>query len=451
MSLPPSPRGPALLTTYRWLNHPFEFMEECAASIGEAFTFHLPALPPIVMFSEPDVVKNVFADPGDALHAGEFNQSLKAFLGDKSVLMVDGERHLRKRRLLLPPFHGERMVKYGDVMLDLANEIIDHMPLGEPFSLHSRLNQVALNVIVRNVLGVDAGPREAEFRENITRTLDLLMWPPFLMPQMQLDLGPLSPWGRAVRRKRETDALILDEIARRRKSGTRGRDDVLSLLVDARDEAGQPMSDGELLDELTTLLVAGHETTATAISWAFRWILATPSAEARLLAELSDARKDGPLTSARIASLPYLDAAAREALRLQPVVPLVGRILDRDMTLGGWDLPKGTAVVCSIYLAQRRPESYPDPTLFKPERFIGKKLSPTEFFPFGGGIRRCIGMAFALYEMKMVMASLLARTRLALAAKRPIVAVRRSITLTPSEGLRVRLLEKRNVDALAAA
>ena len=277
------------------------------------------------------------------------------------------------------------------------------------------------------------------------------MWPPFLLPQMQLDLGPLSPWGRALRRKRETDNLILDEIARRRRDGTKGRDDVLSLLVDARDEASQPMGDAELLDELTTLLVAGHETTATAISWAFRWILATPAAEARLLEELEDAQREGPLTSARIASLPYLDATAREALRLQPVVPLVGRILERDMTIGGWDLPKGTAVVCSIYLAQRRPEAYPDPTLFKPERFLGKKLLPTEFFPFGGGIRRCIGMAFALYEMKMVMASLLVRTRLALASKRPIVTVRRSITLTPSEGLRVRLLEKRPATARAAA
>ncbi len=443
MGLPPHVAGPALLTTYRWLTRPFEFMEAEAARHGEAFSFTLPALPPIAMFSAPETVKQVFADTGDTMLAGKFNKSLEAFLGDKSVLMADGATHLRKRRLLLPPFHGERMAKYGDVMIDLANEVIDRMPLGEPFSLHGYLNEIALNVIVRNVFGVDPGPRETEIRRHITETLELLTWPPFLLPAMQIDLGPWSPWGRAVRRRDETDRLTLEEIARRRRLGTAGRDDVLSLLVDARDEEGRPMPDDELKGELTTLLVAGHETTATAISWAFRWILATPSVEARLLAELDRASAEGPLTSARIGALPYLDATAREALRLQPVIPLVGRMLEERSDVGGFDLPAGTAVVCSIYLAQRRAEAFPDPTRFDPDRFLGKKLSPSEFFPFGGGIRRCIGMAFALHEMKMVIATLLVRTRLTLASAGPVRAVRRSITLTPSRGLRVRLLERR--------
>jgi cytochrome P450 len=443
MSLPPSTHLPTFLATYRWLKTPFEFFEECQERLGDAFCFHVPGLPPIAVFSAPDVVKQVFADSGEDLLAGEFNKSLSAFLGDKSVLMVDKKTHLRKRRLLLPPFHGERMTKYGEVMLELADEIIDEMPLGDPFALHERLNAVALHVIVRNVFGVDPGPREREIRRSISEMLDVITWPPLLVPAVRVDLGPWSPWGRAIRKRARTDALLLEEIARRKREGTAGRDDVLSLLVDARDEDGQPMSDEELRDELMTLLVAGHETTSTAIAWALRWILALPDVEAKLLEELDDAAAKGPLTSAVIGALPYLDATAREALRLQPVIPIVGRILDRPMNVGGYDLPKGIGVVCAIYLAHRRPESFPDPTLFKPERFLGKKLTPAEFFPFGGGVRRCIGMAFALYEMKMVIAEILLRTRLVLAPTRPIKVERRSITLTPSEGLRVRLLERK--------
>jgi cytochrome P450 len=443
MSMPPSTGLPSFVTTYKWLKTPFEFFEECSEKIGDAFSFELPGLPPIAVFSEPEVVKQVFADSGDDLLAGEFNKSLSAFLGDKSVLMVDKKTHLRKRRLLLPPFHGERMAKYGDVMLDLADEVIDQMPLGEPFALHERLNQIALHVILRNVFGVDPGPREEEIRRSITETLDLITWPPFLMPMMRLDLGPWSPWGKAVRKRAKNDALLLQEIDRRRREGTKGRDDVLSMLVDARDEEGKPMPDEELRDELITLLVAGHETTATATAWAFRWILALPEVEGRLLEELDAAAAKGPLTAATIAALPYLDATARETLRLQPVIPIVGRVLDKAMNVGGYDLEKGTAVVCSIYLAHRRPSSYPDPTRFLPDRFLGKKLTPAEFFPFGGGVRRCIGMAFALYEMKMVIAELLLRTRLVLAPSRPIRVERRSITLTPSEGLRVRAIERR--------
>lgn len=446
MTLPPSPNLPTIVSTYRWMRTPFEFMEECHEKLGDAFSFKLPGLPQIAVFSEPDVVKHVFADSGEDLLAGAFNKSLSAFLGDKSVLMADKAPHLRKRRLLLPPFHGERMVKYGEIMRSLTDDVIDEMPLGTSFSLHERLNKVALHVIVRNVFGVDPGPREEAIRHSVTETLDVLTWPPFLLPMMRVDLGRYSPWGKAVRKRDLTDKLLLEEIHLRRREGTKGRDDVLSLLVDSRDEDGQPMSDEELRDELTTLLVAGHETTATAISWAFRSILALPDVEAKLLEELAQAREKGPLTSAVIGALPYLDATVREALRHQPIIPIVGRILDKPMTVGGYDLPKGMGVVCSIYLAHRRPEAYPDPTRFFPERFLQKKLTPAEFFPFGGGVRRCIGMAFALYEMKMVTAQLLLRTRLTLAAKKPIKVERRSITLTPSEGLPVKLLERRPRD-----
>jgi cytochrome P450 len=240
--------------------------------------------------------------------------------------------------------------------------------------------------------------------------------------------------------------MIDAEIHERRAEGSRGRKDILSMLVDARDEAGAPMTDEELRGELVTLLIAGHETSATALAWTFRWLLEKPQLAARVRAELAAAEGDdgaSPLTPERIAKLELLDAVVREALRLQPVIPLVGRMLTRSARIGGHDLPAGVGVVCSIYLAQRRASIYPNPNEFDPDRFLGKRFSPNEFFPFGGGIRRCIGMAFALYEMKMVLARVLARTTLVLAPTKPIHVVRRSITMTPSEGLRVRMTERR--------
>ncbi len=446
--LPPGPRGPTLVTTYKWLRTPFEFQEDCRERFGDAFSFNLPQLPPISVFANPDVVKSVFADPGEDLHAGEFNRSLEAFLGNKSVLMVDGKSHARKRKLLMPPFHGERMHAYGDVMLDLADDIIDAMPLDQPFAFHKPMNEIALHVIVRNVFGLEQGPREDAVRRSLTELLDLMTWPPFLLPWMRLDAGRFSPWGRALAKRRDADAMLFDEIRRRRADGGAPKGDILSLLLAARDEEGEPMSDDELRDELVTLLVAGHETTATALSWAVRWVLADPEVEARLRDELAGLREP---TAERLAALPYLDATAREALRLCPIIPIVGRILTTDATIGGFDLRKGSAVVCSIYLAHRRPEAFPDPTRFHPDRFLERRPMPYEFFPFGGGIRRCIGMAFAMMEMKLVLARLFTRTRMRLEPTRPIAVERRAITLVPSEGLRVRLVERAPRAGRAAA
>jgi cytochrome P450 len=441
--LPPGPRYPTLLTTYHWLQRPYEFLEECQAKFGDTFSLYFRGLPQLVVYSRPEDVKEVFADDGGLLHAGEFNLSLRAFLGDHSVLMLDGAEHMRHRRLLLPPFHGERMQAYGQTMLDTADASIDCWPLHGPFALHGYMQSITLQVILRTVFGVDGAARLAQFERALTELLDVATWPPLLIPFMQKDLGPWSPWGRYTRKRDAADKLIYAEIRERRAEGSRGRNDILSLLLEARDEAGNPMSDAELHDELGTLLVAGHETTATALAWTFRWLLERPEIAARVRAELTQAEAEGPLTPERLAKLELLDAVARESLRLQPVVPLVGRILQRPARVGGYDLPAGVGVVCSIYLSQRRASIYPRPSEFDPDRFRGKKPSPNEFYPFGGGMRRCIGMAFALYEMKMVLARVIARTTLALTPRKPVRVVRRGITMTPSEGLRVRLIERR--------
>jgi cytochrome P450 len=440
--LPPGPSSP-VMTTLSWLRRPLPFLEEARARYGETFTMRIAGMPPFVVFSNPEHVKEVFTDDGTALQAGRLNAFLRPFLGDHSTLMLDGKEHLRHRRLLLPPFHGERMQRYGQTMLDVSDTCIDAWPLHEPFSIHERMQWITLRVIIRTILGIDDPVRFERVADMMTDLLNVAAWPPLLLPFMQKDLGPFSPWGRFLRKSRAADDVLYEEIRTRRARGTAGKDDVLSLLIDARDEAGEPMTEVELRDELVTLLVAGHETSATALAWTLRFLIAQPHLWARLESELRDASDGAALPPPeRIAKLELLDAVVREGLRLQPVIPIVGRYLDRPMRLGGWDLPAGVAVICSIYLAQRRPEAFPNPTKFDADRFLGKKPTPYELFPFGGGIRRCIGMAFALYEMKMVLAKIVTRTKLSLLEPDAVRVVRRSITLMPSEGLRVRL-EKR--------
>jgi cytochrome P450 len=436
---PPTTSHSSLYTTWQWMRAPYPYLSSLREKLGETFRLKLFGFNMIV-FSNPDHVREIFSDGGEDLQAGRFNKTLAPLLGDRSVLMVDGREHRRKRKLLLPPFHGERMQAYGKAMLDITDAAIDDFPHGTPFSLHGPMQDVTLRVIIRTIFGFEG----VSLEQMVTTTKHLLKlgtWTPLLLPPMQVDLGPLSPYGRFRRAVDQSDGLLHAEIARRRADGTRGPD-ILSLLLDAKDDEGNPMSPGELRDELVTLLVAGHETTATGLTWAMRWLLESPNLIEELRADLR-ALGDDP-TPEQIAKVELLDGVAREALRLVPIIPVVGRVLAKDQTIGGWDLRKGNVVICSIYLAHRRPEAYPNPDQFDPHRFVGKKASAYEFFPFGGGVRRCIGMAFALYEMKMVLARLVMRTDLRFASSKPIRQVRRAITITPSDGLRV-VMERRRL------
>ena len=420
------------------MRSPYPYLDHLARTHGETFTLPLFGFP-LVTFSNPEHVKDVFADAGDDMHAGPFNQTLAPLLGFGSVLMADGKQHRRKRKLLMPPFHGERMQAYGQTMLDETDAAIDDFPIDRPFSLHDPMQDITLRVIIRTIFGFEGGPTAATMMAALKELLDLGSWAPLLIPKLQVDLGRFSPYGRFRRAVKVSDRILYAEIARRRRDGTRGND-VLSLLLDARDEDGEPMGDEELRDELVTLLVAGHETTATGLTWAMRWLLA----DRAILRDLRDEiHALGPTPAPeKLAQLPLLDATVRETLRLVPIIPIVGRVLAKARNVGGYELARGDVVVCSIYLAHRRPEAYPDPTRFDPLRFLGRKMSAQEFFPFGGGMRRCIGMQFALWEMKMVLARLVARTDLALVDP-DIAMVRRSVTITPGKGLPVILRSRR--------
>jgi cytochrome P450 len=337
---------------------------------------------------------------------------------------------------MLPPFHGERMLAYAETMRSVTDAVLERWPVGQPFPIHAEMQTITLEVILRTVFGLDAGEL-APLRERLARWVASALNPALLWSRLQVDLGPLSPWGRLLRLKREIDALLFAEIERRRAPGARERADVLSLLVAARDEDGRPMRDEELRDEMMTLLVAGHETTATALAWTFHHLLANPEVLEACRAELRAVVGGGPVRGEHVGKLVLLDAVVKETLRLNPVITEVGRRLTHPMRIGGWDLPADVAVGPCIYLVHRRPDVWPDPERFDPGRFLGARPSPYEFLPFGGGSRRCLGMAFALYEMKVVLAAVLSRVDLARAPGYRMKVVRRSITLAPSRGMPV--------------
>jgi cytochrome P450 len=434
-TLPNGPRTPALLQGLGFAFRPAAFLEECGRRYGECFTVRMPVGPPDVFFTNPDAVREIFTADGDDLRASGAALALRPVLGRHAIFFLEGERHARERRLMLPPFHGERMLAYGHAMREITVAALERWPVGRPFRLQDEMQRITFEVILRAVFGV-GGSELPRLRACLLRILAVATSPALLLPLLQVDLGRLTPWGRFVRLRREMDGLLRAEFARRRAAAESGSD-ILSLLLAARDEDGEPMSDQELVDEMRTLLVVGHETTATALTWAFQRIASRPDVLATIRAELARVVGPGPVAPEHIGQLTYLDATIKEVLRLNPIVSEVGRVLTRPMRIGGRDLPAGVVATPCIYLTHRRPDVWPEPERFAPERFLGTRPSPYAFFPFGGGMRRCLGMAFALYEMKIVLAEVLARTDLRAAPGYRPRAIRRSITLAPARGFPV--------------
>jgi len=432
--LPPGPGAPGPLQLFAFLYEPIPFLKAVRQTHGDVVTIQLPGMWPLVQVSHPDYVEEIFKGPARELHAGEANQLLEPFLGSYSVLVLDDEPHLEQRRLLLPPFRGERMKAYGEVMRDATVKALRDLPTGEVTVTQSVTQQITLDVILRTVFGIDSAADD-ELVQLLVSTLRALDDPKLLVSGFQRDLGPLSPWGRFLRRRARVRELLEAMIRRRREQGTAGREDVLALLLKAEHSDGSPMSDAEIRDELMTMLVAGHETTATALSWALYRIALHEDVRRRLLAEIDEAFPDGEVDLARILELEYLTAVAKETLRIHPVVPGVGRVLKKARTVAGWDLPAETVVGCSIVLAHFDPEVWPEPHRFDPERFLGKRISPYRYFPFGGGIRRCIGEAFALYEMRVVLATLLTERIPRLVKGERYATKRRNLTLSPAGGM----------------
>ena len=418
--LPPGPRMSRALQTAIWSRKAQWMLEQGRARFGRMFTLRIAYEGDWVIVSDPELVKQVFTGDPRVFHAGEGNQILRPILGENSVLVLDEKPHMSQRRLLLPPFHGERMQAYGEKMTEIAAREIESWPTGTPYKLRPRMQAITLEIILETVFGVHGGERMAPLRDALRDFLDLTTNPRLLAPVLLVGPERIRRVPAFRRRVERVDELIGREIADRRAAEDLAeRDDILSVLVAARHEDGSPMSDAEIRDELLTLLVAGHETTATALSWAMERLVRHPEKLERLRDE-AFAGEDA-----------YLTATIQETLRLRPVIVIVIRKLTEPVELGGHELPAGAAVTPSIHLIHRDPEIYPEPDRFLPERFLDNPPGTYTWIPFGGGVRRCLGAAFAQFEMAVVLRELVKRYEARPANPASERPFRRAITETP--------------------
>jgi cytochrome P450 len=418
--LPPGPRMGRVAQTAVWSRRAQWLLEQSRARFGPMFTLKIAYEGDWAVISDPELVKQVFTGDPRVFHAGEGNQILRPILGENSVLVLDEKKHIGQRKLLLPPFHGERMQAYGEKMTEIAAREIESWPTGVPYKLRPRMQAITLEIVLETVFGVHGGERMAQLRDALRDFLDLTTNPRVLLPVLMVgpDRVNLIPAFR--RRVERVDRLIAAEIGERRAAEDLAeREDVLSMLLQARHEDGSPMSDAEIRDELLTLLVAGHETTATALSWAMERLTRHPEKLERLRAEV-EAGEDA-----------YLTATVQETLRLRPVIVVVVRKLTEPVALGGYELPAGARVVPSIHLIHRDPQIYPEPERFLPERFLENPPGTYTWIPFGGGVRRCLGAAFAQFEMAVVLRELVRRYEISPAKPASERPYRRAITETP--------------------
>ncbi len=432
VALPPGPRLPRLLQTAGFIFAGPRFLEACRRRYGNAVTFSTLFDSRFVMVFEPGLVKEVFRGSASQLHAGEANALLGPILGERSVLLLDGEEHLRHRKLLLPAFHGRAMQSYAQVILAATDREIESWQVGSEFSLLGSMQSLTLAVIMRAVFGFEPGAAEDELRARLREMIEPLARARGMIVLALMTAGRFggqrSGAKRFERSRRAVDELLFAEIERRRSDPLLAeRDDVFSALLLARDEDGEPLTDSEVRDELLTLLLAGHETTATGLAWTFDLLLHSPRVQRRAL-DLDDG---------------YLDAVVKESLRIRPVIPGVGRVVKREQfRLGDYVIPPGIEVNPSIRMVHARGDIYAEPQDFRPERFLGEDVPDTyTWLPFGGGTRRCLGASFALMEMRLVLRRVLERAELRSASASLDRVQFRGITLAPREGVRVVLDE----------
>lgn len=440
-NLPDGPQMPRWLRMIKFVSQPVKYVDDFAKVYGDTFTIRsVHSDNHLVYFSQPQALEQIFTADSSHFEVGRGNIGLRFLLGDRSFMLSDGDRHQRQRQLLAPPFHGERMRAYGEEIREITRQVSNEWRIGKPFNIRESMQEITLRVILRVVFGLNQGQQFEELRRSLSELLDFISSPimssAFFFRFMQKDFGAWSPWGWVLQQRQKIDRLIYALLQERRAESEQNRQDILSLMMAARYDDGQGMSDEELHDELMTLLVAGHETTASALTWAFYWIDSLPEVREKLLEELNTIGVNTDLSS--VAKLPYLTAVCQETLRIYPIaMTAFVRVVKNPITIMGYELREGTAIIPSIYLAHHREEVYPQSKQFKPERFLERQYSPYEYLPFGGGNRRCIGMAFAQYEMKIVLATILSEFQVSLVNKRPVRPVRRGLTLAAPAGMRM--------------
>ena len=422
---------------------PLEFLDDCAKNYGDIyFTNSFGNLETLVV-SHPQDLQELFNPSKKILDApGAANEIFKPQIGENSLIVQDGESHQKQRKLMMPPFHGQRMLNYGQQICDITQEATKKIKPGETFIARDLSEDITMKIILKVVFGIDDVLRFEKLKKLMTTWLGLTNSPlsasVLLLPSLQKDLGSWSPWGKFLRLRQQITDLLMAEILDRRQQGRSSHFDVLSLLMAAEYEDGETMNDAELRDNLLTLLNAGHETTATSIAWALYWIHQQPEVYDKLWNELQGLNRPDP---DKIAQLPYLTAVCQETLRIYPVVMFTfPRITRRSVNLRGYHVEPNTYVTPCIYLTHRREDLYPQPLKFQPERFIKRKYASYEFWPFGGGSRQCLGQVFALFEMKLILATLLLNHQFKLEETAPVPPARRGFLLGPKGGVKMSLI-----------
>jgi cytochrome P450 len=406
---------------------PFASLLGAARRYGDPYSWPT-FLGPMAVAGHPDSVEQVLsADPGiyDALGA----DLLGPVLGENNLILLSGQRHRAMRKLQNPQFHGDRLAAYGELMARTAQDHVSRWPRGRPFAIDETMRWISLDVILEAVVGLREPAAREAFRRAVLSLVAALKPSFMFIPRLRRPFLGLSAWARFCRLRASGAALFAEELAARRRAAQPG-DDILSLMLASRNEDGSAFSDGELYEQMSSLIGAGHETTASALTWALYHIHRNPAVKARLCDELAGSGSD-------VARLPYLDAVCSETLRLAPVAPLVGRKLRDGLALKGYELPPGVSVGIGIINLHRNPDLYPEPEQFRPERFLERKPTPFEYLPFGGGSRRCLGAAFAIYEMKIVLATVLRSHSLRLVSERPVRVTLRNTTAGPAKGIRM--------------
>lgn len=442
MLLPNRLHTPSFIQKFQWIFDPLQYLKNTAKKYPDIFTADIVGFEcPVVFVNHPKVIQEVFTNDRKKFAAlGEANKIFQPLVGNTSIIMLDGDRHKKRRQLLMPPLHGERMRAYSSLICDLTKKVFNQLPLNRSFSARNVLQEISLLVILEAVFGLNEGERYCELKRLLALLMDVFNSPFtssfLLLPFLQKNLGRWSPWGRFLHQQQQIDRLLYAEIAERRENPDPNRIDILSLLMSAKDEAGNSMTDQELRDELITLLLAGYETTATAMAWALYWIHYKPEIREKLLQELHTLG-DYP-DPMNIFRLPYLTNVINETLRIYPILMATfPRVVQEPVELLGHPIETGTVIVGGIYLTHRRESLYPDPEDFQPERFLEQQFSPYEYMPFGAGARRCLGEALAVFEMKLVLATILSDYQLELESSQPEKAQRRGATIAPGNGVKM--------------
>lgn len=432
-ALPPGPPLPAMVQAALMMRYWPRFVEACRRRYGNVFTLRILSMGSWVYLGDPNDIKTVFAGDPAVFHAGEANSLLGVMLGDSSVLILDDDAHRVRRRQMMAPFHRDAVAARTETMAAIAAANIGTWPVGVEFAVAPKTAEITLEVILRTVIGAGDPDRLAALRTVMPRLLDIGGWETLALANPTL-LGR-RPWRGLRRRMQEADRLLYAEIAERRADPDLDRrTDVLAMLIRAVDEHGRAMSDHELRDQLMTLLVAGHETTATGLAWALERLTRNPAVLAKAVAAAADPTGDE-----------YLDAVVKETLRIRPVVFDVGRKLTRPAELAGYRLPAGTMIVPGIGLVHADARVYPDPEHFDPDRMLGAVLGPTTWLPFGGGNRRCLGATFATVEMRVVLREILRSVQLDTTTAKGEGQRVRHVTLVPRRGARIRVRARLDV------